>query len=330
MNALLSLLLLAEPSAWVTSDVVDSLNYREKVSAVLAATATERLAAGQPVEAQIAAETCLQIDRYRCSCIRDRGLAAGAMKSADAETRKAVHTNSASYLWEYVSCDETASDAAAILKLANQWGGANGWPTKLTPIDKATLAATPPELLLADGNARFKRLVPLEAKRRFETCALKQPVNCECARRAGDTWLKIDDRQRAFVWWSRYLDCDPTAKDRATVAKEIEAAQTALGSLPPWQGATTEPSSMVRVSTAVAQRLLGNARKAVSEKRLDDAVASYTACKLIDYKTYDCTLELAQTLVTLDKVAEAHRVHVQLDQLLPAKDPRRAAMQKLP
>jgi tetratricopeptide (TPR) repeat protein len=330
MTALLALLVTAAPSDWVLSDVVDDLNYREKVSAVLAKAATERLAAGQPLEAQVAAETCLRIDRYRCSCIREAGLAIGTMPSADATTSKAVHQNAASSLWEYVSCDETAGDAPSILKTANQWAGPSKWPYPLAPVDKAVFDATPPAQLLEDGNERFKQLVPLEAKHRFEACATRQPVSCECARRAGDAWLKLDDRQRAFVWWSRYLDCDPKAADRALVAKDLEAAKTALGKLPPWRGPSSEPSTSVQISTALGRKLLEDARKAAADKRLDDAVVSYTACKLLDYKAFDCTLELGQTLQKLDRLDEAKRVHRELEAELPPKDPRRAALSKLP
>lgn len=327
MTALLALLFAADPSSWVTSSVVDSLDQREKVSALLAAIATQRLAAGVPLEAQEAAQTCLRIDRYRCSCIRDAGLAAGTMRSADAATLKAVHEHAANYLFEYVSCDETATDAAAILKLANQWDSRGNWQVK--PVDAATLKTAAPEALLAEGNARFRSLVPLEAKRRFETCALKQPVNCECARRAGDAWLKLDDRQRAFVWWSRYLDCAPAAKDRAAITQELVATEETLEKSVDWRE-SSHPAALVQMSAAVSQRLLGDGRKAVAEKRLDDAVVTFTACRLVDYKQFDCMLALAQTLQTLDKTTEAQHLRQVLERGLPPKDPRRAALEKLP
>lgn len=326
MTVLLALLLAADPSSWVTSSVVDSLDQREKVSALLATIATQRLAAGAPLEAQVAAETCLRIDRYRCSCIRDAGLAQGAMPSADATTLKAVHQHSASYLWEYVMCDETAPDGPAMVALATKWSGER---RSAFTVLKATLEASTPEALLADGNARFKGLVPLEAKRRFETCAMKQPVTCECAKRAGDTWLKLDDRQRAFVWWSRYLDCAPGAKDRPAVMKEVVATEQALEQNPDWRE-TSQTAAYVQVSSTVSQQLLKDGRKAVAEKRLDDAVVTFTACRLVDYKQFDCMLELAQTLQTLGKTAEAQHLRQVLERGLPPKDPRRAALEKLP
>ncbi|MFT3842152.1 MAG: hypothetical protein QM723_34495 [Myxococcaceae bacterium] len=326
MTALLTLWLAATPSSWVTSSVVDSLDQREKVSALLAAIATERLAAGAPLEADVAAETCLRIDRHRCSCIRDAGLAQGAMPSADAATLKAVHQHSAVYLWDYAMCDETAPDAGAMSALAAKWSGTT---RSVSTVTKATLEAKTPEALLADGNARFNSLVPLEAKRRFETCATKQPVTCECAKRAGDAWLKLDDRQRAFVWWSRYLDCAPAAKDRPEVMKEVVATEQELEQDPDWRE-RSEPAAYVQVSSTVSQRLLKQGRKAVAEKRLDDAVVTFTACRLVDYKQFDCMLELAQTLQTLDKTAEAQHLRQVLERGLPPKDPRRAALEKLP
>ncbi len=60
----------------MTSDTVDSLELREKVAAPLAQAAQEQLRAGNPLGASYAAEACLRIDRYRCSCIRDAGLVA--------------------------------------------------------------------------------------------------------------------------------------------------------------------------------------------------------------------------------------------------------------
>ncbi len=328
MTVLLAVLLAASPQSWVASELVESLEHREKVSALLAELATSQLAAGKALEAQVAAETCLSIDRYRCSCIRDAGLAGLAMKSADEETAKAVRDHAWGYLMEYLQCDETAPDGPRISKQAQQLSRGRKWPGALAPLGPRGLDGLSPAQLLAEGNSRFDGLVPLEAKRRFEACALREPVLCDCVRRVGDVWLKLSDRQRAMVWWSRYLDCASDAKDKDLVQRDIAAAQTALRELPAWDLVSSQPRTPIPVAPKVAASLLAKARSAVAEKRLTDAVPAFTACRLVDLRQLDCSLELAKVLDTLGRADEALQLYHQVAEALPRSDPRRAQLPK--
>ncbi|GEM_PF-2812174 len=317
----------AEPAKrqWVEREgaIVDSLAFREKVSAALAAAATNHLGAGQPLEASVAAEACLLIDRYRCSCIRDAGLARGTLKSVDAKTRKAVQQNAYSYLMEYVSCDETAADAPKIFALAQKWGGQSHDPA---PIPPAVMNSKATKILLDEGNSLFTELAPLPAKRRFELCAVREPVSCECPKRAGDTWLKLGDRERAIIWWSRYLDCAPNAADQAQTRNEIAAASNFLAEQPIWDGVFTFPQNRNGAGPALAKPLLARARKEVREKRLDDALTSYTLCGLMDPSLWECGFELSGTLEKLGRTEDASTVRQLLLEELPAKDKRRALL----
>jgi tetratricopeptide (TPR) repeat protein len=318
----------AEPAApsWLASHTVESLALREKVAAPLAEAAEAQLRAGNPLGASYAARACLLIDRYRCPCIRDAARAMGGMKSADAATLAAVHTNAWSQLMEYVSCDETADDAPKIFALAKKWGGGAEYPYPMQPVPRATLEATSSQALLAEGNARFTQLVPLEAKRRFELCALREPVNCACVRRAGDAWLQLEDRERAIVWWSRYLDCMPKAPDRPMVEKDIAAARTALTWNPIWEGVFTEPSSPVTAFAGLAREHLAKAKAAVKDKRLDDALASFIVCRLLDPKAWECPIALADTLDQLRRFDDAREVRELLIEQLPRSHPLRASV----
>lgn len=312
----------------MASDVVSSLAFREKVSAALAAVAAQQLSAGRPLEAGIAANACLHIDRYHCPCIRDSGLAAGRLKSADSKTRLAAQGYAWGYLVEYVSCDETAADAAQMFALAAKWANGARWPAFLAPLPADALKNRAPAALLADGNARFAGLVPLEAKRRFEVCALSEPVTCACARRAGDTWLKLGDRERAVVWWSRYLDCAPNAADRAQVHKDIAAATTALSDAPIWQGVLTAPSNSNGAAPHLAKGLIAQAREALKDKRLDDAITAWVLCRLMDPSAFECALGLGDTLRQLDRRLEASQVFELLLKQLPERDQRRGEVKK--
>ena len=326
MVALLALLLSASPEGWVASELVESLEHREKVAALLAELAVAQLAAGKGLEAQVAAETCLSIDRYRCSCIRDAGLAGLAMKSVDEATAAAVREHAWNYLMEYLQCDETAPDGARIAKQAEQLSPGRRWPRSIPPLGPGGLDALSSDQLLAEGNLRFDALAPLEAKRRFEACALREPVRCDCVRRLGDVWLKLEDRQRAMVWWSRYLDCAPDAKDRDLVRRDVEAAKNALRDVPAWDLVSSGPRTPIPVAPKVAASLLARARRAAAEKRLTDAVPAFTACRLIDLRQLDCTLELAKVLDTLGRGGEALRLYHQVAEQLPKGDPRRAQL----
>ncbi len=319
--------LAAEPPAraWLTSDTVESLALRERVAAPLAEAAEEQLRAGKPLAASYAAEACLSIDRYRCSCIRDSGRARAKIKSEDAATLATVRANAWPQLMEYVSCDETADDAPPVFALAKKWSSSR-YPYPLQPVPRATLEAKESKVLLAEGNALFAELVPLPAKRRFELCAQREPVNCSCARRAGDTWLKLEDRERAIVWWSRYLDCLPTAADRASVSRDIAAARTALTSNPIWDGVLSVPSSPIAAFVEMASTHLGKARRAVKEKRLDDALVSFTVCQLLDPAAWDCSVLLADTLDQLGRREDARVVRVRLLDRLPRSHPLRPSI----